>query len=160
VKVIPNLTESYGSFSINGTSYNYTSKLCSAASFGASTLAFYYGWLGPWGMSFYGASPSYPTIQDVSASGPSGTQTGSGWSQGSSYGSAGNGTYVGGSYYIDATWTFGIQLANSTGGIAAIRASWGQSTAVFAYQIVLDRAIPKDTTNVLSLTTRISWGRI
>jgi hypothetical protein len=158
VTIYPNLTESYGSFTINGISYNYVSKLCAANSFGQSTGTFTNNWLYPVAMTFYNESPTKPTIAAITAAGPNGV-AGSSWSYNTPFGSSGNYGYTNNSYYIDSVWNFGIQLANCTGGIGAIKATWAFS-GVFNYQIVFDNPLPKTGNQTMSLTTRISWGRI
>lgn len=158
VKIIPSLATTYGSFQVNGVTYNYSSRLCNAGSFGAWYLTFYYGWSTPWSVTFYNASPTLPTLGNVYDGGANGT-AGSSWSQTQSYGSAGNYSYIQSSYYIDSSWSVGIQLGNASGGIGGFKFSWGNNSAVFSFQIVLDKAIPKDNTQTFVINTRLSWSR-
>jgi hypothetical protein len=159
VTVYPNLTESYGTFAIDGINYNYVSKLCNASGFGGSQNTFYHGWHTPYQVLFYAETPTKPTIAGITAGGPNGNQSGTSWYQGYPYGSAGNFAYVNNSLYIDSQWNFGIQIGNATGGIGAFRFTWCNQNSFF-YQIVLDQPIQKTGTKTLSLTLRFSWGRI
>lgn len=55
----------------------------------------------------------------------------------------------------DATLVWGLNNGNLAGGITAIRAPFG----VGNYQFSFDPAIPKDDTQILSLTVRNIWAR-
>ena len=73
-------------------------------------------------------------------------------------------TYVAGTYYRDITYGFNTSTANFTTGITGIRFNssvfdslsdgWSHS------QCLISPPIMKTATDTLSLTFRISWGRV
>jgi len=150
VRIVPPLTDYTGSVVIASTTYNYTSRVASVGSFGNVQWIFTYDYF-----SSPGASATYAagsTLGAITAYGPTGTQSGA-------TGSVSNGTYTNGNYYKDSTWSWSITQGNATGGIQAIRFSWGQTYQPFGFQIRFDTPIPKTNTNVLTLVMRFTWYR-
>ena len=66
-----------------------------------------------------------------------------------------NNSYSNNSLTLTGFGTFGLNAANLSGGISAVR----YVTSLGAYQYSLDPIISKTDTKTLVLTNRISWGR-
>lgn len=146
IKFLPTLTDSTGSVSISSISYGYTGRFADAG----GTLVYFSGRavvVGITVITVYAAGSALGAI----TSHPSGSATG-----GATYTKA---SYTPGSYYRDSTCSMSVGQANVTGGIQGILIQSGGS-GVINYQYHFDTPIPKDNTKVLSLTFRISWGRV
>jgi hypothetical protein len=63
--------------------------------------------------------------------------------------------YIADSHYVDVTVTWGLTLGNFTGGIDSVFGSIGSAW----YQIGFSPAIPKTSSDTLTLVIRHSWGR-
>lgn len=157
-KMFPTLTDSSGSFVINGEVYNYQSRIAAVSNFGANNSLWYYNWAQPNSITYYNASPTLPTLGAITGN-VAGTG-GSSWGTNQSYGSAGISGYVNNSFSLDSSVYVGIQLGNCTGGIGGVQLAFGIYTSSINYQFVFDKAIPKDATKVLTLNFRITWSRI
>lgn len=151
VRIVPPLTDFSGSVTISGTPYNYTSRVASVGSFGNIQYLFTYDYFSSPGTSSTYAAGA--TLGAITAFGPTGTQSGTA-------GSVSNGSYTNGNYYKDSNWSWSITQGLATGGIQAIRFSWGQTYQPFGFQVRFDTPIPKTNTNVLTLTMRFTWFRV
>lgn len=165
IKITPPLTDNTGSITINGTVYNYTSRICSVASFASSTYLFnpvggqgasasmnptgYNGGIKMWGPG--------ATLGIITSSGPSGSTSDTGFTSGATTLSIALGSYVAGTFYRDDVWTYNVNAGNFSGGIQALVFGYAGDTIKFQY--LFDTPIPKTNTNVLKLTVRCSWGR-
>jgi hypothetical protein len=152
VRVAPTLTDATGSVLIGSTTYNFTSRVCSAANFGNVQYIFAYGheYLGKlYIASTYQAGAG---LAAITASVPTGTQSGA-----NSTGSLQ--AYTPGTFYRDSSLSFSISQGNATGGIQALSLVYGEPYQPFRFQIVFNTPIPKTNTNVLTLTIRFSWAR-
>ena len=73
-------------------------------------------------------------------------------------------TYVAGTYYRDITYGFNTSTANFTTGITGIRFNSSVFNSQFNgsshSQCLISPPIMKTATDTLSLTFRISWGRV
>ena len=138
LKVYPQLTDTTGSVTISGTTYNYTSR---------PTYVEYGGGIPTTSNSAYvSAYGAGTTLNPITARYPNGPYVGAtfmGW-----------GTYTTGTHYRDFGGTYSISEVTEP-----IQAFWVQNSMGTGPQIVLDAPIPKDNTKTLSITFRFSWGR-
>ena len=146
----PPLTDTTGSVVLNGTTYNFTSRLCNANNWGSIEYVYEYSqyFNSIYSVTAYGSDAALAPVTSYSCSG---TSVGAG--------NVSTGTYTTNNFYID--WNIGYppSSGNATGGIKGFRIIGGGPWNVMNYQVVLDAAIPKVNTNQLSLTFRFSWGR-
>ena len=151
VRIVPPLTDFSGSVLISSTNYNYTTRVAQVASFGTNQYMFTYDYFSSPGASLtYGAGSA---LGAITSSGPTGAQTGTA-------GTVVNGSYTIGNYYKDSTWSWSISQGLATGGIQAIRFTWGSIYQTFTFQLRFDNVIPKTNTNVLTLIMRFTWYRV
>ena len=143
-RVYPVLTDFTGSFTLTGNkggSYNYTGRVANVGTIMQTstgqphTLIF-----GNPSITAYNGSIS--SITGI----PAGTASGS---------SSTIPAYVNGSYNTNFTATFSVAQGNLSGGIKSLQVQGGQMT----WQIEFDTAIPKTSSDTLSITGNISWGR-
>ena len=142
--VPPSLTDSTGSVVIGGTTYGYTLRPSYIASYMTSNAILT-------GLANVGKSVSaYAGGCSLGAI----TGTLSGTSAGS--GTVNTGTYTAGTRTLDFTHTFAISQGNNVNGLQ------GLSINVMGYytQVVFSSAIPKNSTNVLTVVTRHGWARL
>lgn len=148
----PPLTDHSGTISITvdgvPTNYNYTIR---AANFNTD-LASYWAAMRPftaWNVNAYASEAG--TLAAI------GGQPAGGVQQSSRAVAA----YTPGSFYRDATFTWGIGTANFATGIGTI--AFGDvtnySTGGAGYQISFSPKLPKNATRTLALPFRLSWGR-
>ena len=153
--ISPPLVDGTGTVVLNSISYNYTTRVCAAATFFTAVSCISNG-----GQGYFSNAPSSSgcftyaagaSLGLISAASPTGT-SGAGWI-----------TQVAGAYTANsfsrthtATWT--PSLGNETGGIQAIKLTVGSSNWS-QFQIVFDKPIPKTTTTTLTLAFVFSWGR-
>lgn len=153
-RIYPPTGDTTGTRNISGTDYDYTIRACEADTINTQFGA---GWGFGTGPTFGSASALKPengghatytgSIGDWLSS-PSGSSATSGATL-----SVSNAAYTPGNYYRDGTLSWGL---GGSGGIRSVRYCWTWG----AYQIEFDPPIPKDATNILSLTFRNAWARL
>ncbi len=161
VRVSPPITDGSGTVTLGGTPYSYQTRLLDANNFFSSTYslsAFPYHSTSPVA-SFYRTSSGFNTyaasgsgLAAITATSPLGTNSGSLSTLGFS-----TATYTAGSFIQDSTLTFAPADGNATGGIGALKVSFGSADSVF--QVYFPTPIPKDNTKTLTLTFRYTWSR-
>lgn len=140
----PQLTDSVGTVSVSGVTYNYTAR--------ASTVA-----------SVAGALPNgaiFSSVLSASAyGGPIGAITGvpSGTQSALTVGSFQS--YSNGTYYRDFTSSAAISVGNISGGIRSILLNVGGGGSTVRTQIEFSPVIPKTSSTVLNMTFRVAWAR-
>jgi hypothetical protein len=152
LRVAPTLTDATGSVTIGSTTYNYTSRVLSAASFGNVQYIFSYGHEYLAKLYIATTYQAGAGLASITSSVPTGTQSGT-TSAGSLI------AYTPGTFYRDSSLSFSITQGNATGGIQALSLVYGEPYQPFKFQIVFSAPIPKTNTNVLTLTIRFSWAR-
>lgn len=154
LRIAPPVTDATGTMMIGSTSYGYTSRIASAASFASIVFFLTYGhdYIGGPGLSASSAYAAGSTLGAITAANPTGTGCGA----------PNNATvqpYVNGTFYRDTIWNWSISTGNGTGGIQAILFALGPPYNYIKFQVRFDTPIPKTSTNVLTLTNRFSWAR-
>lgn len=139
-----------GSIDISGTTYNYTVRpaLVNSVTYQRPDFTAQYATA----TSVYGTVYGSDAALGAVTANPSATLSGNITSSNSG---AANATYNTGTYNRDVTYTLGLTAGNLTGGIKA----YLFLTGFGGYQILLDAAIPKDATKVLTLVANIAWTR-
>lgn len=166
--VTPVTTDSSGTVTINGTVYNWTARIWAAGDMisfvrrGDSIGTTSYGYTGTLlggGTIALGAITAGGLATDTSP-----PQTG----YTSRFASLGNsspstktfGTYVSGTYQRDITFTWSSSHVASGGVVSVNGATIAPGGPCPPYQFIFSPAIPKGTTEELSLTFRVSWTRL
>lgn len=145
VRLAPPLTDATGTVTISGTSYGYTMRVASVASFAQATS-----------LIQSNAFSAANTVTAFQAGSVLGAITGSPTST-SSGGTVTTSAYTVGTYYRDSTLNWSISQGNLSGGIQCLTVSFG--SGVMSFQTRFDTVIPKTNTNVLALNIRFSWAR-
>lgn len=143
--IYPSIVDVTGSVNISAPSYSYTSRTYNAG----STRQ-----LNATGVFFNGASvvATNGSINGITSSGASGTQL--------SIGSGSLQAYTTSNYYRDFIISANIATGNLAGGIQSMNISLqGGSGQIAQFQVGFVPNIPKDATNVLTLTFRFTWQR-
>lgn len=144
-----NITPFTGSITLGGTVYGYTMQPLGVTSSATTT---------GWGISSTGTyssegSTSFMraydnnTIAAVTDTSPSGSSDSA-----DSYTALG---YTAGDHYQDLQCTWGLNSANFTNGIGALRVPFGWTS----WGIYFDSLVPKTDQNTFTVTVRYSWGR-
>jgi hypothetical protein len=155
IRTYPPLSDSAGSVSISSVSYNYVVRAVNVNA--ANTTTF-----GRWGIpnegtaASDGAQAAMPGSGNTAFNGVLGaitaaTPTGT-FDDATSVATA---AYVGASLQRDGTQTYGLTDGNLSGGISAVKFSFNWC----AYQISFSPAIPKTSSQSLTLTFRHTWSR-
>lgn len=134
------LSDVTGNVTISGTSYAYTLR----AYFATSTTWAYQNDDAP---TLNLAAAYNGAIGSITSSGPSGT---------ASSGTVSSNSYSNGSSTLTGTITWGLAAGNLAGGISAISFTAGTSRG--SYQIGFSPAIPKTSSQVLTLDVGTSWA--
>ena len=146
LKIVPPLTDSIGTVSISGTSYEYTTRVSNVDSFGLSQYLFTYDYFSSPGSAVaYGSGTTLGAITGTLIGGQLGGPTFSSL------------PYTDGNFYKDSTLLWSSSAVQSP--IQGIAIKWGATYQSFGFQIVFTTLIPKSNTNTLTLTMRFSWGR-
>jgi hypothetical protein len=141
----PPLTDTTGSVTISGVSYNYTVRAanCGAGNWAPSELGDVDG---PLAVTAYQAGIAALT------SAPSGTSA--------PEDSGADVAYTPASLHIDRNSVFGGATANFSGGIGSLLYACGQTNgAMGEFQVGFNVALPKTNSSSLALTVRKSWAR-
>ena len=153
LRMYPPMTDTTGTFSMTHdgtpTTYNYTIRY---SNFNITTTYPF--------IVFSGTKCGMLTGAALSAT-ITGDMTGTGVGESSTVSQS---TYVAGTYYIDITYTCATGNSNFASGISGVRFN----SAVFSglhngwahSQCLISPPIMKTATDMLSLTFRISWGRV
>lgn len=147
IRVYPLLTDTTGTVSIGGDSYDYTARAAFVTAGYLTPQSYLPGGCGGGSVSINTYSGA---INAAITGGPAGT---SGASTGNSLAS-----YTPGSYHRDTTFTFGLNDSN-VGGVMSVFVPLGYGQVFGAVQIEYDPVIPKDNTKVMSLAYRHTWAR-
>lgn len=144
LSVYPTLTDSSSTVTVGGSSYTYVSRVASCGAVCGISLGV------PWFQTFN--HNAYNGVLGAITGLPSGTS-----------GALTNGSlsaYTDGTYYRDFTLSAGISVANLSGGISVIQTKIGTVLgSVWNTQTSFSPAIPKNNTNQLAMTWRVSWAR-
>lgn len=148
--VFPNLVDASGTVTIQGVSYNYTSRQI-AVSTALTCNPSQYPLMG----SVFVKQVYNGAIVAYTATNPTGSAA--------SWGTAVASAYTNGNYYRDFTFTAGLTEANVTTGISAMLFGIGGSGVVFQTQISFAATaggapIPKDGTKQLTMVLRQYWS--
>lgn len=152
VRVTPPTSDVTGALVLNGTTYNYTMRICNAASFMTNNNNFNGYFFSGYGSSAINTYPAGSNLGAVTAAGPSGSTSGTA-------GSSSTAAYTTGTYYRDTTFSLTPAQGNATGGIQCMRLILDQNYSNHQYQVRFDTPIPKTNTQSFSITLRTSWGR-
>lgn len=135
-----------GSQTVNGTSYAYTFRGSFVGSNG-------YGWSG---LNYTGdysnlaAVVVYNGAIGAATAGPAGSTAG--------FGSIAAQSYTSGNYYRNFVVSWGAGDGNLTGGISAISMSFGNVSSMGTFQVGFSPALPKSSSNTMTLTFRHNWA--
>jgi hypothetical protein len=149
-------TDYTNSFTLNGTTYNFTLRAATATSSSAwgyrpNDPGYLFGDGGPGGGNFSSLNVSNGSIGAITGD-ISGTGSGAGSASHSAYT---NGTY---SWAVTATW--GLTNGNVSGGVSAGDLLFGVNNASRGrYQWGVTPTIPKDSSHVLTLNFTNQWVR-
>lgn len=163
LRVLPPLTDTTGTVTIDGTPYNYTGRVANAGSFTNNVWTFWANQIARPGSLTW---PNTVDANSASTYGPGsvlGAITGSPTLASGTSGTVTAGTYTPGTFTRDDIWNWTIAQGNTGAlpgqGIQAIMIGYSiQGYAQFQYRF--DTLIPKDNTKTMSITTRISWNRV
>lgn len=150
IRIYPPLVDVLDTIDISGTDYDLTIR---AAEVTATQWA-------PGGGFHVGSSAGFTTV--TPRNGVIGAITATPAGTGGTAVSASNAAYSNGSLQRDATATWGLTEANIASGIRSILARYGLTTGgggLGSMQCQFDPAIPKTSSDVLSLSLRHSWAR-
>jgi len=157
LRIYPNETDLYGSFTLNGIDYSYISRPAFVTQNQNDGTAIGWGIYRTAGTAETTVAPSQSALKEnqlIAYDGPIGSIT-SGPSGNSSISSSHSvPSYISGSHYADISITWGVGSAVFATGIKSIIYVQGSGT----YQIEFTPAIPKLTNDVLSITFRHSWS--
>jgi hypothetical protein len=158
LRFYPTIVDAAGSVLIGATSYNYTIRVAGAGSWGNSNflIAAATNFSKAFGAEFYAPGVA---LNPITSTGMNGSFAGSTYNISTSTpGEVVTAAYVPGSYYIDATFTAGVNVANGSGGFQGMYVYWGNQAA-WQFQVLFNNPIPKDNTKQFTLVLRYSWAR-
>lgn len=155
VTLSPPLIDGVGTVVLNSITYNYTTRILNAASFGAieyllSNGAYYFSTI--YSVATYGAGS---VLSPITGNAP----TGSTIFNSTNTPPISTSAYGQGNYYRDWVIALSPTQGLETGGIQGIKITSGGPWLPCRFQIVFNTPIPKVNTNSLTLTFRYSWGR-
>ena len=156
----PDLTDLSSTVSISGTTYNYTGRIATVATWMASFYTvFQSGSPARWataagGSGFPLTSYSTQTLGAITST-PAGTASNGGTNS--------IGTYTTGNRYLDNTITVSPSQCNSSGGVGSFVVHFNGGTADWQYSLANasgGAVLPKDNTKTWTMVIRFAWDRV
>lgn len=148
LRLYPLLTDITGTIDIGGTDYDFTARAANVDDGPFAPDSALYAGLG-------GPSATECTVFTGAIGAITGNPSGSSAAGATQVQAA----YTPNSLFRDATFSFGLNNGNVSGGFLSVLVTLGFGVNMGRMQVEFDAPVPKDNTKVMSLTFRHSWAR-